>query len=209
VKKPICFVVVLGILLVATSFVASAVSFEGDASYLLGLGKPKSNGFTANAMIEVMDHVFIDGSFLSTSSKTDGDGDNGAAEGQSRSLLSVGGLYRPVNDADLKVFVGAGFLRLTNKTGDSEPDAGQGIYAKFGFKFLPMPQLSLTADVSFAPKYKGETDDLSGTLLSARATVAYEIIEGVGLQGTVKHYRTSAKTAVSDILVGGGVSFSF
>lgn len=208
-KKPILFFVALCILFVSINFAARAVSFEGDASYLLSAGGSKQRGFAAHAMIELIDHFFVDGSFLTTNSKTDSDGDNGGSAGESRSLLSVGGLYRPVNDGDLKVFVGGGFLRLTAKTGDADPLAGQGIYGKFGFKFLPMPKLSLTADVSFAPKYQGAAANTSGSLISARATATYEIIAGLGLQGTIKHYRTSAASSINDTLVGGGVTFSF
>ncbi|HKM42829.1 MAG TPA: hypothetical protein VJZ70_02450 [Limnochordia bacterium] len=208
-KKPMYFLVVLCVctLFVSTTFVASAVSFEGDASYLFGLGSSKSRGFTAHAMVEVLDDVFVDGSFLSTSTKVAVD----AAEekGLSNSLIGVGGLYRTVNDPDLAVFVGAGFLRLTTKETGADDLIGQGIYGKFGFRFLPMPQLSVVAEISYAPKYKEKDTDTSGSLLSTRGTVSYEIMDGLGLQGTIKHYRASVTPASSDILVGGGITFRF
>lgn len=203
-KKPICFLVVLGILFVSTTFVANAISFEGDASYLFGIGDSKSRGFAAHAMVEVIDQIFADGSFLNTNST--------ASEGSSmrNSLISIGGLYRPVNDADLDVFVGAGFLRLTTQGTGLDDVSGRGIYGKFGFKFLPMPQLSIMADVSYAPKYKDkDTEKVSGHLISARATVSYEVMDGLAVQGTIKHYRASVAPKTSDILIGGGVTFRF
>ncbi|MGB4430291.1 MAG: hypothetical protein WBJ15_00395, partial [Limnochordia bacterium] len=84
---------------------------------------------------------------------------------------------------------------------------GSGFYGKFGFKFVPAEKFTLLADVSYAPKFKfGEEDAKS--LLSARATVAYEVMENISVQGTIKHYR-SGDDINSGILVGGGVSFTF
>lgn len=206
-KKPVCFLVVLSVLFVVTSFVASATSFEGDASYLVGVGGSKSRGFVAHAMFEVIDHVLVDGSFLNTNATEAASGE-GVDTTQSNSLFTAGGLYRVVNDADLQVFVGGGYLGLTTKSTGSNDSSGHGIYAKFGFRFLPLPELSLMADVSYAPKYKADTD-VSGYLVSARATASYELMEGVGVQGTIKHYRTSLTASSRDILVGGGVTFRF
>jgi len=206
VKKSIFFLVVLCVLLVSTTFVASAVSFEGDASYLFGLGSSKSRGFAAHAMVEVIDDVFADGSFLSTTAKTAA-GD-GPEETLSNSLISVGGLYRPVNDPDLGVFVGAGFLRLSTKAAGADDLIGQGLYGKFGFKFLPTPQLTVVADVSYAPRYKEGTDK-PGSFVSARAAVSYEVMDGLGLQGTIKHYKASVAPVTSDTLVGAGLTFRF
>ncbi len=206
-KKAICFLVVLNVLLVATSFVASAVSFEGDASYLVGVGGSQSRGFGAHAMIKIIDQVFVDGSFLNTSATQSGGG--GADSTQNNSLFTVGAVYRPVNDADLQVFAGAGYLGLTTKSTGSSETTGQGIYGKCGFRFLPMPQLSLMADVSYAPKYKETDTDKSGHLVSARATASYEVMDGLSLQATIKHYRTSTTPITNDILVGGGVTFRF
>lgn len=209
-RKPIYFFVVLGLLIIATTFVASAISFEGDASYMYGVGDAKGRGFVAHARAEVMDQIFVDGSFLSTNAAKSAEGD--ASEGSTlrNSLISVGGLYRPVNDSDLEVFVGAGFLRLIVHETGLDDVSGQGIYGKFGFKFLPMPQLSIVADVSYAPKYKEKgTDNASGNLISARATASYEVMDGLAVQGTVKHYRASVAPQTSDILLGGGVTFHF
>ena len=208
-KKPICFFVVLGILVIATTFVANAVSFEGDVSYLFGIGDSKSRGFAAHAMVEVMDQIIADGSFLSTNA-TKANGDASEETSLRTNLISVGGLYRPVNDSDLEVFVGAGFLKLTVQETGSDDVSGQGIYGKFGFKFLPMSQLSIMADVSYAPKYKErDTNAASGHLISARATASYEVMEGLEVQGTIKHYRASVAPKASDILIGGGVTFRF
>ncbi|MGI6692512.1 MAG: hypothetical protein ACOX46_01755 [Limnochordia bacterium] len=89
----------------------------------------------------------------------------------------------------------------------SDDTKGSGFYGKFGFKFVPAEKFTLLADVSYAPKFKfGEEDAKS--LLSARATVAYEVMENISVQGTIKHYR-SGDDINSGILVGGGVSFTF
>lgn len=208
VKKSIYFLVILSVLFVSTSFVASAISFEGDASYLVGVGTSKSQGFVAHAMIEVIDHIFADGSFLNTNVKKSTGGE-GADSTENNSLFTIGGLYRPVNDSDLQVFVGAGYLGLTTKVTGSSDSSGQGIYGKFGFRFLPLPQLSLMADVSYAPLYKEKDTDKSGHLVSTRATASYEVMDGVSVQGTIKHYRTSVTTSQKDILVGGGITFRF
>lgn len=208
-KKSICFLVVLVVLFVSTGLVAHAVSFEGDASYLFGIGSSKSRGFTAHAMVEVMDHIFVDGSFLSTNAtKTAGDDETEIST--RNNLFNVGGLYRPVNDADLQVFVGGGFASLTTKVTESEDVTSRGIYGKFGFKFLPMPQLSILSDVSYAPKFKQkDTETSTGHLITARFTASYEVMDGVGVQGTIKHFRTFGTGGTSDTLVGGGVTFRF
>lgn len=208
-KKPVFFLMVLCVLtlILATNFVATAASFEGDASYLFGLSGTKSRGFAAHARVNVMDAIFVDGSFLSTNTKVDPE--EAEAKSLSRNLLSVGALYRTVNDPDLDVFVGAGFQRLNSKEGDAEAVIGQGIYGKFGFRFLPMPELLLTADLTYAPRYKEQDAATWSSLITARATVAYEFFDGFGIQGTIKHYKASQTSAVSDTLVGGGVSFHF
>lgn len=201
-KKPIYFFVIMLVLFVSTTFVASAVSFEGDAGYYFGLKEPKSRGFVVHGRVELMDDILVDGSFLSTSSK-----DTESDKGSNRSLFGVGGLYRPVNDDDLQVFVGAGFHVLSAKETDAESTGGQGIYGKFGFRFLPMPDLILVADVSYAPRFKekGEANTI-GNLISARATVSYEVLDGLSVQGSIKHYKAAS---ISDTLVGGGITFSF
>ena len=132
-------------------------------------------------------------------------------------FLTIGGLYRVASEEDLEVFVGGGYGMLSfTATGleDGEEGAepsndtkGSGFYGKFGFKFVPAEKFTLLADVSYAPKFKfGEEDAKS--LLSARATVAYEVMENISVQGTIKHYR-SGDDINSGILVGGGVSFTF
>lgn len=202
-RKPICFVIVLTVVFIATAFVAHAVSFEGDASYLFGIST-KSQGFATHAMVEVIDQVFVDGSFLSTSVKSaGGDGPDSGLQSQ---LITVGGMYRPVADQDLEVFVGAGVVRLITKEEGAEEARGQGIYGKFGFKYLPVSKVSLIADVSYAPKYKEASAE--SHLVAARATLSYEVMDDLSVQGTVKHYRTQA-TSNRDTLVGGGVTFRF
>lgn len=198
-KKPICFLLVFLVLLVSTNFVASAAPFEGDVSYLFGIGDSGSQGFSAHALAELVEQVLVDGTFLSTWPKE-------AEEGvtSSRQLWSIGGLYRPVAESEMELFVGAGFLQLREES--SETVRGSGIYGKFGLKVMPMEKLSLLADLSYAPKYK-EDEEESGNLFSARATLSYQVMDDLGLQGTVRYYKTS--TAHRDTLVGGGLTFWF
>jgi hypothetical protein len=203
VKKPICLLVVLGVLIVSTTFVANAVSFEGDASYVFGVGNSKNRGFVAHGMVGIVEEYFADGSFLSVNSAVSEEKD------VRNSLMTVGALYRPVNDPDLAVYVGGGYLRLTTQETGSDAVSGQGIYGKFGFKFLPMPLLSFLADVSYSPKYKGSEEGRSSTLITARATTSYQVMEGLAVQASIKHYRVSGANKASDILVGGGIHFQF
>lgn len=194
-KRLIAVLAVLTMVLGA-SLAAGAVSVDGDVSYLIGLGQQKGQGFAAHAQVEVMKDIFADASFVSASFK------DGEEKGPSDTLLTIGGLYRVANEEDLQIFVGGGYAMLTHKH-----DKGQGLFGKFGFKLIPAPKFTLFADVAFAPKLKlGEG---SKTLTTARATVAYEVMENISVQGTVKHYRVSDSDITSGILVGGGVSVTF
>lgn len=197
-KRLIAVLAVLTMVLGA-SLAAGAVSVDGDVSYLIGLGQQKGQGFAAHAQVEVMKDIFADASFVSASFK------DGEEKGPSDTLLTIGGLYRVANEEDLQIFVGGGYAMLTHK--QDEADKGQGLFGKFGFKLIPAPKFTLFADVAFAPKLKlGEG---SKTLTTARATVAYEVMENISVQGTVKHYRVSDSDITSGILVGGGVSVTF
>lgn len=215
-KRLVCLLTVLSVVMGA-SLVASAFSLDGDASYLFGLGKEaKGQGFAANAKVEVFDNIFADAAFSFINFKNEDKG-----ETRADTFLTIGGLYRVASEEDLEVFVGGGYGMLSfTATGpendeeveelDAEPsndNKGSGFYGKFGFKFVPAEKFTLLADVSYAPKFKfGEEDAKS--LLSARATVAYEVMENISVQGTIKHYR-SGDDINSGILVGGGVSFTF
>jgi len=209
VKRLIAVLAVLTMVLGA-SLAAGAVSVDGDVSYLIGLGQQKGQGFAAHAQVEVMKDIFADASFVSASFK------DGEEKGPSDTLLTIGGLYRVANEEDLQIFVGGGYAMLTHKhdevaavdtTDEADKGQGQGLFGKFGFKLIPAPKFTLFADVAFAPKLKlGEG---SKTLTTARATVAYEVMENISVQGTVKHYRVSDSDITSGILVGGGVSVTF
>lgn len=202
-KRTICLLMILTVLLGA-SMVASAVTFEGDASYLVGVSSKKGSGFAVHAKAEVISQVFVDGSFLTSSAAKE----EGAESSLRHQLLTAGALYRPVIDPDLHVFVGAGYARLTSREpGASEAVVGQGIYGKFGLKMLPMPKLTLVADVAFTPKYKVGND--TGTMTTARATLAYEVLDNLEVQATIKHYRATTPDTANNTLIGGGVSFSF
>lgn len=211
-KRLVCLLTVLSVVMGA-SLVASAFSLDGDASYLFGLGKEaKGQGFAANAKVEVFDNIFADAAFSFINFKNEDKGET------ADTFLTIGGLYRVASEEDLEVFVGGGYGMLsftaTGPEGVAASDAessndtkGSGFYGKFGFKFVPAEKFTLLADVSYAPKFKfGEEDAKS--LLSARATVAYEVMENISVQGTIKHYR-SGDDINSGILVGGGVSFTF
>jgi hypothetical protein len=193
VKRLVCLFAVMSIVLGA-SLAAGAVSIDGDVSYLFGLGNQKAAGFAGHAMVEVMSQVLADGSFSAVTPKGDG-------AGPSEQLFTLGGLYRVASEDDLQVFVGGGFAMLTRP----EVDKGQGIYGKFGFKLIPMEKLTLIADVAYAPKYK--VGDVTSNLTTARATISYDVMENVAVQGTFKHYRSGDVN--SGILIGGGVSVTF
>lgn len=206
-KRLVCLLTVLSVVMGA-SLVASAFSLDGDASYLFGLGKEaKGQGFAANTKVEVFDNIFADAAFSFINFKNEDKG-----ETRADTFLTIGGLYRVASEEDLEVFVGGGYGMLSFTATESEDDQeetpkGSGFYGKFGFKFVPAEKFTLLADVSYAPKFKfGEEDAKS--LLSARATVAYEVMENISVQGTIKHYR-SGDDINSGILVGGGVSFTF
>lgn len=212
-KRLVCLLTVLSVVMGA-SLVASAFSLDGDASYLFGLGKEaKGQGFAANTKVEVFDNIFADAAFSFINFKNEDTG-----ETRADTFLTIGGLYRVASEEDLEVFVGGGYGMLSfTATGpegvaascaeSSNDTKGSGFYGKFGFKFVPAEKFTLLADVSYAPKFKfGEEDAKS--LLSARATVAYEVMENISVQGTIKHYR-SGDDINSGILVGGGVSFTF
>lgn len=210
-KRLVCLLTVLSVVMGA-SLVASAFSLDGDASYLFGLGKEaKGQGFAANAKVEVFDNIFADAAFSFINFKNEDKGET------ADTFLTIGGLYRVASEEDLEVFVGGGYGMLSFPATEPEDDEegaetsndtkGSGFYGKFGFKFVPAEKFTLLADVSYAPKFKfGEEDAKS--LLSARATVAYEVMENISVQGTIKHYR-SGDDINSGILVGGGVSFTF
>lgn len=207
-KRLVCLLTVLSVVMGA-SLVASAFSLDGDASYLFGLGKEaKGQGFAANTKVEVFDNIFADAAFSFINFKNEDKGET------ADTFLTIGGLYRVASEEDLEVFVGGGYGMLSFTATGPELDAetsddtkGSGFYGKFGFKFVPAEKFTLLADVSYAPKFKfGEEDAKS--LLSARATVAYEVMENISVQGTIKHYR-SGDDINSGILVGGGVSFTF
>lgn len=201
-KRLIAVLAVLTMVLGA-SLAAGAVSVDGDVSYLIGLGQQKGQGFAAHAQVEVMKDIFADASFVSASFK------DGEEKGPSDTLLTIGGLYRVANEEDLQIFVGGGYAKVAavDTTDEADKGQGQGLFGKFGFKLIPAPKFTLFADVAFAPKLKlGEG---SKTLTTARATVAYEVMENISVQGTVKHYRVSDSDITSGILVGGGVSVTF
>lgn len=208
-KRLVCLLTVLSVVMGA-SLVASAFSLDGDASYLFGLGKEaKGQGFAANTKVEVFDNIFADAAFSFINFKNEDKGET------ADTFLTIGGLYRVASEEDLEVFVGGGYGMLSftatgpeDVEGETSNDTkGSGFYGKFGFKFVPAEKFTLLADVSYAPKFKfGEEDAKS--LLSARATVAYEVMENISVQGTIKHYR-SGDDINSGILVGGGVSFTF
>ncbi|WP_461360233.1 hypothetical protein [Candidatus Darwinibacter acetoxidans] len=201
-KRLVCMLAVLAVVFGA-SLAAGAVSVEGDASYLMGFGDNKGQGFAAHAKVELMAEVFADAGFSYVT----------FGEERTETLLTLGGLYRVASEEDLQIFIGGGYamLTLTEKVVAAEDNGdgkkGNGIFGKFGFTLIPGPKMTLVADVGYAPRFKLNADDRV-SLITARATLSYEVMENIAVQGTVKHYR-AGKDIQSGVLIGGGVAISF
>jgi len=202
VKRLVCMLAVLAVVFGA-SLAAGAVSVEGDASYLMGFGDNKGQGFAAHAKVELMAEVFADAGFSYVT----------FGEERTETLLTLGGLYRVASEEDLQIFIGGGYAMLTltekgaaaEENGDGEKG---GIFGKFGFTLIPGPKMTLVADVGYAPRFKLNGADDAVSLITARATLSYEVMENIAVQGTVKHYR-AGKDIQSGVLIGGGVAISF
>lgn len=183
-KRLVCMLAVLAVVFGA-SLAAGAVSVEGDASYLMGFGDNKGQGFAAHAKVELMAEVFADAGFSYVT----------FGEERTETLLTLGGLYRVASEEDLQIFIGGGYAMLTltekgvaaEENGDGEK--GNGIFGKFGFTLIPGPKMTLVADVGYAPRFKLNGADDRVSLITARATLSYEVMENIAVQGTVKHYR--------------------
>ncbi|MFY9165491.1 MAG: hypothetical protein WAO27_04660 [Limnochordia bacterium] len=201
-KRLVCMLAVLAVVFGA-SLAAGAVSVEGDASYLMGFGDNKGQGFAAHAKVELMAEVFADAGFSYVT----------FGEERTETLLTLGGLYRVASEEDLQIFIGGGYAMLTltekgaaaEENGDGEKG---GIFGKFGFTLIPGPKMTLVADVGYAPHFKLDGADDPVSLITARATLSYEVMENIAVQGTVKHYR-AGKDIQSGVLIGGGVAISF
>ncbi|HOM01093.1 MAG TPA: hypothetical protein PK463_10010 [Limnochordia bacterium] len=198
-KRLVCMLAVLAVVFGA-SLAAGAVSVEGDASYLMGFGDNKGQGFAAHAKVELMAEVFADAGFSYVT----------FGEERTETLLTLGGLYRVASEEDLQIFIGGGYamLTLTEKGDNGDDEKGNGIFGKFGFTLIPGPKMTLVADVGYAPRFKLNGADDAVSLITARATLSYEVMENIAVQGTVKHYR-AGKDIQSGVLIGGGVAISF
>lgn len=198
-KRLVCMLAVLAVVFGA-SLAAGAVSVEGDASYLMGFGDNKGQGFAAHAKVELMAEVFADAGFSYVT----------FGEERTETLLTLGGLYRVASEEDLQIFIGGGYamLTLTEKGENGDGEKGNGIFGKFGFTLIPGPKMTLVADVGYAPRFKLNGADDAVSLITARATLSYEVMENIAVQGTVKHYR-AGKDIQSGVLIGGGVAISF
>lgn len=198
-KRLVCMLAVLAVVFGA-SLAAGAVSVEGDASYLMGFGDNKGQGFAAHAKVELMAEVFADAGFSYVT----------FGEERTETLLTLGGLYRVASEEDLQIFIGGGYamLTLTEKGENGDGEKGNGIFGKFGFTLIPGPKMTLVADVGYAPRFKLNGADDRVSLITARATLSYEVMENIAVQGTVKHYR-AGKDIQSGVLIGGGVAISF
>ncbi|MFY9361044.1 MAG: hypothetical protein WAQ06_06830 [Limnochordia bacterium] len=195
-KRLVCMLAVLAVVFGA-SLAAGAVSVEGDASYLMGFGDNKGQGFAAHAKVELMAEVFADAGFSYVT----------FGEERTETLLTLGGLYRVASEEDLQIFIGGGYAMLTLPE-NAEENKGNGIFGKFGFTLIPGPKMTLVADVGYAPHVKLNGADDPVSLITARATLSYEVMENIAVQGTVKHYR-AGKDIQSGVLIGGGVAISF
>ncbi|NLJ80879.1 MAG: hypothetical protein GX335_07635 [Firmicutes bacterium] len=204
-KKPFVFCGALFIVFLL-AFNAMAISLDGDLSYVLGQsdgftgGSHKMGGFLVNADVEIFPQVLADGFFLSSDSSGEGE------EKFSVQILAGGAKYRLDIDSELDVFLGAGWSNFEIKS-ESNPNSGSGFYGKLGLKFEFDPQIRLVGDLNYAPKFRFE--DQNGTFLSGRATLSYDVFEGIGIQGTIGRYRANADKSLSGTFYGGGVTFKF
>jgi hypothetical protein len=206
------------VLVLIMSVAAGATSFQADGSYLFGFGeqtsvKSESRGLLVNGSVEIVPNLLADGSFL-TLNYTKLGAEEITAElpekAISERVITIGGLYRVVTEPDLQVVVGAGLADYKVARGKNDPEVktGKGIYGKLGFTFQVMPKANLLADLSYAPKFKNDEKD--GTLLTARATVSYDLVHDISVQGTVKYYKTDiAGVTSTNTMVGGGLVLSF
>ena len=206
------------ILVLALGVQVSAVSFEADASYLLGKGesggsKLTTQGIALQTSVEFFPQLLVDGSFLSSTLRStvkqgEEDEELPVSINLKHQLISGGALYQVLSDPDLQVVVGGGILELASKASGAEDVKGRGFYGKIGIAFAPQKKLVLRADLSYAPKYK--VLEASGTFLNARATLSYEVYSDLGIQATIRHYKSSVENLnTSNTLVGGGITFSF
>ena len=100
-KRLVCMLAVLAVVFGA-SLAAGAVSVEGDASYLMGFGDNKGQGFAAHAKVELMAEVFADAGFSYVT----------FGEERTETLLTLGGLYRVASEEDLQIFIGGGSIAM-------------------------------------------------------------------------------------------------
>lgn len=192
-KKPMAFFAVL-ILLFSLSFQAMAFSFDLDGSYYLGLGEKgidkKSGGFGVFARAGIIGDIWTDGTFLST---------------KTEHLMSGGALYQIVNERDLSVLIGGGYLELNTKVTNDSDLKGRGIYWKMALKYMAAPDLIIGGEVSYVPFY--HFGDNKNSFLLGRATLSYELYRDLGLQVSVQNYKTADKNSSKDPLVGLGIAF--
>lgn len=183
-------------LLFLAGFRVGANTLEADLSYVLGgglegNGQERPPGFLAHAGIKISPQVFVDGFFLS-----------GQEEGFGIEFMGGGAKYRVVaEEGDLDVFLGAGWAQFEEKSG---------IYGKLSLSFQFDPRINLRSDLSYAPNVK--LWEKQESFLYGRATLSYEIYEGLGLQGTVAYFGQDPGEGDSrsgSLLYGGGLLIRF
>lgn len=201
------------LLIVSLSLPASAASFETDVNYFFGTGdnggvKMESRGYAFQASAQVLAGWEVDGSFLRTDVTKLAAAELPAGTSLKHQVSSFGGSYQVLAEQDLQVIVGGGYLELTARATSASDLKGKGIYGRLGLTFTPMANLRLRADLSYAPKFK--VAEVGGTFLQAKATLAYQIYNDFGLQGTVQHYKSTASNlTTTNHLVGAGIVLSF
>jgi hypothetical protein len=196
------------VFLLAFSSMALAVSFSADGSYLLGknkVGDTETNvsGFLVGANGEVYPNILVEGRFLSLSESEEG-------KSGSQTILSGSVSYRLIQEGELEVLVGGGYLTYNAKAdGEAEAEAGAGLFGKLGVAFRPLDKLALVGDVGYAPQLKfGDDAEDKKTFLTGRISLSYEVLEQLSVQATV--VRTGLGGSENTNLVyGGGIVFTF
>lgn len=191
-KKIVTLLAIL-ILLLSLSFQAMAFSFDLDGNYYLGLDNMKINteagGFAVSARAGIMGNIWVDGSFLST---------------KMENLMAGGALYQVVDDHDLSVLIGGGYLGVNKKGTNTSDLTGQGVYWKMILKYLAASNLIIGGEVAYAPFYHSGAE--KNNFLLGKATLGYELYRNLGLQVSVQKYGAGKESSTKGMLIGLGVA---
>lgn len=201
-KRGLIFVVCLTIVLVFSSL-GWAASFSADASYLLGkrtVGNSSTDqrGFLVGVGGEIYPNIILDGRFLNISDAEEEDK-------TSQSMLSGAVLYKILQDGDLEVTVGGGYVTF-NLSGGAEQNGG-GLLGKLGIAFKPMEKMNLVGDLGYAPAFKFDNADAQAFMVG-RVSLSYEVVSQVSVQATVMR-TVHQDLKYANTLYGGGIVLGF